>query len=47
MVRVSHINFEEQLDSTEKSNNRLDAALSKLLHNESMVKYVDDAEIED
>lgn len=47
MVRVSPINFEKQLDSTEKSNNRLDAALSKLLQNESIVKYVDDAEIED
>jgi len=47
MVTVSHLNFEEQLNSTEKSNNRLDAALSKLLLTESMVKYVDGAEIED
>lgn len=31
MVSVSHINFDKQLDSTEKSNNRLDATLNKLL----------------
>lgn len=47
MVRVSHINLEEQLESTEKSNNRLDSVLSKLLQNESIVKYAYDAENEE
>ncbi len=47
MVRVSHINLEEQLESTEKSNNRLDSVLSKLLQNESIVKYAYDTENEE